>query len=95
MTKKDYDDHDNIEDLQEWSDKQYNPGHWTGGNIPPHMKRGNLGKLCGYYLLVLGVFVVLPGIGMLVFDSSNNVGQKVIVIVIGFILSIAGYKKIK
>ena len=27
-----------MKDLNEWMEHQYDPGHWTGGNIPPHIK---------------------------------------------------------
>ena len=27
-----------LNDLEEWGNKQYSPGHWTGGRIPPHFK---------------------------------------------------------
>lgn len=57
-----------LEELQEWSEHQYNPGHWTGGNIPPHMKRGSISKLYGFFFLLLGIFAILVGIGMLIFD---------------------------
>jgi hypothetical protein len=27
-----------LNDLEEWQEHQYNPGYWTGGNIPPIYK---------------------------------------------------------
>ena len=39
MKKQNHGDNDEyIKDLEEWMDHQYDPGYWTGGNIPPHIK---------------------------------------------------------
>lgn len=49
-----------LNDLEEWNRNQYNPGYWTGGNIPPHIKvlsqvssksRGMLALISGIFLL--------------------------------------------
>lgn len=32
---------DYLNELEEWGENQYNPGYWTGGNIPPYIKRSN------------------------------------------------------
>ena len=51
-----------LNDLNEWSNNMYNPGHWVGGNIPPHInfliKAGNL---------PIGIVAFVLGIGLLVF----------------------------
>lgn len=88
-------DNNNLEDMQEWSENQYNPGHWTRGNIPPHMKRGNLGKIYSFFFILLGILLILPGLGMLIFDYPDNVGQKILIIIIGLVLATVGYRNIK
>jgi len=27
-----------LNDLEEWGERQYSPGHWTGGRLPPYLK---------------------------------------------------------
>jgi len=27
-----------LNDLEKWGEKQYSPGHWTGGRLPPFFK---------------------------------------------------------
>lgn len=93
MSKKD--NENDLEDLQDWSEHQYDPGYWTGGNIPPHMKRGKFFKLCGFFCLLLGIFLMLPGLGSLFFDQSINIEEKIKFIILGLFLSALGYKVIK
>jgi hypothetical protein len=49
---------DYLNDLEEWGENQYNPGYWTGGNIPPHVKRSNrLGVIVFLSFLALSTLV--------------------------------------
>jgi hypothetical protein len=34
---------DPFADYVEWSNNRYNPGHYLGGNIPPHLRMSRLG----------------------------------------------------
>ncbi len=48
-----------LNDLEEWNRNQYNPGYWTGGNIPPHVKvlskAGS--KTIGIVALICGILM--------------------------------------
>lgn len=53
-----------LNDMEEWSRNQYNPGYWTGGNIPPHIKIlskagskkiGKIALICG--LILFGITI--------------------------------------
>lgn len=48
-----------LSDLEEWNRNQYNPGYWTGGNIPPHIKVLSKGgsKTIGIVALICGIFI--------------------------------------
>lgn len=48
-----------INDLEEWMEHQYDPGYWTGGNIPPHIKY--VKRPSRLILLLLGVFTKSSG----------------------------------
>ena len=48
-----------IHKLQEWQDKQYLPGYYLGGNIPPQVSQPGNPKLLGWFWIVQGVFGLL------------------------------------
>lgn len=59
--------HDDIEradgawrDFREWQEKQYLPGYWVGGKVPPILL-GKRPNRFGYVLLAIGV---LSGFGL-------------------------------
>lgn len=45
-----------LDDLKQWGEKQYLPGAYLGGNLPPYIKYSN--KLFGFLLAAMGLFVV-------------------------------------
>lgn len=47
-----------ISDYQEWTDKQYVSGYFTGGKIPYWMNSIVFAKYFGPYLLLIGVFLL-------------------------------------
>ena len=49
--KKDY-----IDEHKEWQDHQFDPGHYTGGNIPIWMNKPGNRKKLGSILLIMGLF---------------------------------------
>lgn len=59
---------DPTEKLKEWQDNQYNPGYYTGGNIPPYVaipsKTSLFGKLYKIGAKVVGVIYVLIGVAL-------------------------------
>ena len=48
---------DYLNDLEEWQENQYNPGHWTGGHIPPHLKYPK--RPLGILFTIIGIFSAL------------------------------------
>lgn len=77
-----------LNDLEEWQEHQYNPGYWTGGNIPPYLKYPK--KPLGIIFIIAGVLnVVLPLVTEL---SLQSVVDNIYIIVIGLILLAAGIR---
>ncbi|OPY56391.1 MAG: hypothetical protein A4E55_02125 [Pelotomaculum sp. PtaU1.Bin035] len=89
-----------LNDLDEWGKHQYNPGYWTGGNIPPDLKYG--GKPIGVILLLLGVFSLILS-GSSLFESDIKHLTDILEIIpnltlgglIGIIMILAGISKLK
>ena len=58
-----------IEKLKEWQDNQYNPGYYTGGNIPPYVaipaKTSLFGKLYKIGSKAVGVIYILIGVALI------------------------------
>jgi hypothetical protein len=52
-----------IENYIEWSKHRYDPGHYLGGTLPPHLRKNSLGprarRLSGLFLLFSGLGSVL------------------------------------
>ncbi len=76
---------EHLNEIEEWGEKQYDPGYWTGGNIPPHIKRGS--KKAGILFLSVGILIMIITAYLSSFEFSVN-------IIIGLLLIIAGLKKI-
>ncbi|SMB86077.1 hypothetical protein SAMN00017405_1112 [Desulfonispora thiosulfatigenes DSM 11270] len=49
---------EDLNELEEWTENQYNPGHYIGGKVPHHMKKIN--KI--YFIFLLGILSLLGGI---------------------------------
>jgi ABC-type multidrug transport system fused ATPase/permease subunit len=47
----------NIQDVNEWIEHQYDPGHYLGGNVPPAYKNPANKKALGLLLLIIGLGV--------------------------------------
>lgn len=61
---------DPFADYVEWTNNRYNPGHYLGGNLPPHLRKSSLGpngrRLAGMLLgvsaaVMLGSVLMLAG----------------------------------
>ncbi len=63
-----------IEELKEWQDNQYNPGYYTGGNIPPYVgipsKTSLFGKLYKIGARIVGVMYILIGVALICIAST-------------------------
>lgn len=55
-----------LNEISEWSKNMYNPGYYTGGNIPPHIR-----KLSSIGNLPIGIVALIWGIGLLGFVVMN------------------------
>lgn len=80
-----------IDDLNEWSENQYNPGHWTGGNVPPFIKYG--GKPMGYTLMGLGLVIVLSTLFTMFPIIMVNLLYNVLLLILGMVFFVGGWKK--
>lgn len=56
---KNQNDDKNIEDVNEWMEHQYDPGHYLGGNVPPAYKNPANKKALGLLLLIIGFGVAI------------------------------------
>lgn len=58
-----------IKKLKEWQDNQYNPGYYTGGNIPPYVeipaRTSIFGKLYKKGTRIIGVLEILVGAALI------------------------------
>jgi hypothetical protein len=87
--KKDFPEEKNefekdMEDLQDWLDNQYNPGHYIGtGRLPRPV-----GRLTKYPLLLIifGLLYIAPAIMVLI--SSKFTWSSLISLIIPFLISI-------
>lgn len=67
---------DPIGNYVEWARHRYDPGHYLGGTIPPHLRKSSLGprarRLSGMMLVFSGVggFLLVPVFG---FDAGSRV----------------------
>lgn len=72
-------------DLNEWQENQYNPGHYTGGKIPPIFRSPTSKKAMGYIFLTLGSAHVILGLLILlgVSVTSNRISGSMPILVLG------------
>ncbi len=56
MNKKNSSKKDYIDEYKDWQDNQYNPGHFTGGNVPIWLSRPGKPKLLGIVFFTFGLF---------------------------------------
>ena len=62
---------DPFADYIEWTEHRYNPGHYLGGTLPPHLRKASLGRrgrrLAGVFLA--GIAILTGASGVLDFRS--------------------------
>ncbi len=95
---------EDLNDLAEWNQNQYNPGYWVGGNIPPHVKLLNKAgsKVIGITALI-GAVIILGVIvnSLMNADYKNPEGLLLVIpatLVGGFfvcILTWSGIQRVK
>lgn len=70
---------DYTEDFKEWQEKQFQPGEYLGGKLPPHLKWPNRGLGFLYFLvgvitlIILGMIILRPDQSF--FTRENTVGN--------------------
>lgn len=80
-----------IEDLNKWGQHEYSPGHWTGGNIPPHVKYG--GRPMGILMFAVGLVNMIVVLAALFTSNRFHYGM-IFAIVLSIILFIGGVIRI-
>lgn len=80
---------DYIQKLEEWQDRQYDPGYYTGGRILPSLTHAGRPKLLGWFFVIVSVILFVTMTFVLVY----NFGEKdvlsisaMVIISYGFIL---------
>lgn len=80
-----------LNDLEEWQNNQYNPGHWTGGRIPFHLKYPK--KRLGVFFIVIGIVsLALMGFSAITDPSTDTILNNIIVLLAGLIFLAAGFR---
>mgnify|MGYP006925658436 CR=1 FL=1 len=67
MSKKSY-----IDDLKEWNNNMYSPGHYTGGRMPMDVKYG--GKKTRFIILIQSLLILFVGVLFLLETDYKVVG---------------------
>lgn len=52
--KKNKTHHNSLKELIDWQNHQYDPGYYTGGNIPPYLKKKKSQKRLGWLFILFG-----------------------------------------
>ncbi|MDF2519701.1 MAG: hypothetical protein K0R84_329 [Clostridia bacterium] len=64
---------DYIEKMREWQEHQYDPGYYTGGNIPPVITHTGRPKLLGWVYVISSIVsaIIMIGIVMFIFSIEH------------------------
>ncbi|MBZ4647439.1 MAG: hypothetical protein JG777_2928 [Clostridia bacterium] len=87
---------DYINEFIEWQNHQYDPGYYTGGRIPPYIKKPERPKLFGWTLLIAGICSGL--VAIIAFIHNFTTGELLSMLVAGFVITIqivAGIRLLK
>ena len=58
MSKDEQKSKEYFDDLKEWQRKQYMPGYYTGGKLPPAMKYGGMRYLKTIFIFAVAAIVL-------------------------------------
>lgn len=63
-----------IDELTEWQENQYNPGHWIGGITPNNLLSPRKPKIVGWFLILISLMLLLSFIFVFIgyADESMN-----------------------
>jgi hypothetical protein len=67
MSKKSY-----IDDLKEWNNNMYSPGHYTGGRMPMDVKYG--GNKARVIILIQSLLILFVGVVFLLETDHRGIG---------------------
>lgn len=81
-----------IEGYKEWDKNMYNPGHYTGGNIPFFDKEKNNYGLYGFITIISGLVCLIEIVNADKFDKSVFWILFLIIFLISFSLFYQHYK---
>lgn len=83
-----------VEEIKEWQENLYNPGHYIGtGKVPLPLKKLISSPIM---TIVLGmIFFILPLIEIIQYFSIEMIISNIIPLVVGIILIIGGLIRIK
>lgn len=82
-----------INDLEEWMEHQYDPGYWTGGNIPPHIKY--MKRPPRLILLLLGVLIMILSAYRFFINLNSDISAcllNLVMFFIGGVIAISNFK---
>ena len=63
-----------IDELTEWQENQYNPGHWIGGITPNNLLSPRKPKIMGWVLILIALLLLISFIYVFIgyVDESMN-----------------------
>ena len=68
------DEPEQIRAYQEWSEHRYDPGHYLGGNLEPHLDQSRLGKSArrkaGLLLAVMAFMTIMATVSSWPFSAA-------------------------
>jgi hypothetical protein len=62
----------NIEELKEWQEHQYDSGYYTGGKIHPSLRKPGKPKVYGVFIIAISLLFSIPLIVIVVKSISNK-----------------------
>lgn len=89
---------DAVGEWSGWLDHQYDPGYYTGGRIPPFMRRpehaahGRRPSRLGHVFIVTGAFTLLGTIAVAVAGGGLSLPSLVVVCGIGLLQLLCGWQ---
>jgi hypothetical protein len=84
-----------INDLEEWMEHQYDPGYWTGGNIPPHIKY--VKRPSHLILVLLGALIMIFSIYRFFINLNSDISACLldsVMFFIGGVIAISNFKEL-
>lgn len=91
---------DYIEELKEWQDNQYNPGHYTGGKLPHFMFKPGNKKVLGLLFLLPSLLILVTILLMILrsvfWGEYSSIDASLIpTVVIAILFIVAGIRKLR